>query len=173
MKDDKRFACREPLMLEVWSKNVANRTLNANGICDNWIHWLVPLTNWWSLDSDLTFNNGTVEVALKGFGTANPGWFPSAPDPALGFASYVAGWPTGPAPVVANRAVTPDAWTTFDLADIRDGGPLAWKCVPDLPFPLDDCGYTPVECVSEYVYSMIGDSPVDSPPWSIPPIFAP
>jgi hypothetical protein len=175
VKDDKRFACRDPLMLEVWSKNVADQPLNADGSCDNWIHWLLPLTNFWALDGDLTFNNGTVEVALRGFGSASPGWYPSAPDSTAGFGSYVDGWPTGPPPVLANPLVTPDAWTLGDLADIRAGGPLAWKCVPALPSPLDECGYVPADCVEPdpgYELSFVapsGEPP--SPPWRIPDPF--
>lgn len=176
LKDDKRFACRDPLMLEVWSRNIANQTLNADGTCDNWIHWVVPLTNYWTLDSDLAFNNGTVEVALKGFGSSSPGWYPSAPDPAGGFDSYVGGWPTGPAPVDANPLVEPDSWTLSDLSDIRAGGPLAWKCVGSLPAPLDDCGYTPIpSCVElePFTQSFVASSgEPPSPPWEVPDPFA-
>ena len=181
LPDLKRFACRDPLMIEMWSKNVAADACLPGGLpgTGTWVHWLLPRTTLWKLDSDLAYTSGALEFSLSGYGTQNPGWFPSNPDPALGaFPSYVpgdgdlAGWPTGPAPVVPNSFMSLDAWTPGDVDAIRDSGPLVWKCVDALPFPLDDCGYVPTECVEPnpgYELSFVAESgEPSSPPWRIP-----
>lgn len=178
LPDLKRFACRDPLMIEMWSKNVAADACLPGGLpgTGTWVHWLLPRTTLWKLDSDLAYTSGALEFSLSGYGTQNPGWFPSNPDPALGaFPSYVpgggdlAGWPTGPAPVAPNPLMSLDAWTLGDVDAIRDSGPLVWKCVDALPFPLDDCGYVPggcdepVERIIQSFVGPVGDPPV--PPW--------
>lgn len=180
LKDDKRFACQDPVMLEVWSKN-ADHACPPGGISSSgqWIHWVLPRVSNWELDGDLAFNNGALEVTLKGYATQNPFWFPSNPDPAAGLPSYVpgdgdpAGVPTGAAPTASNPGMSYDEWTSADVATIRDSGPLAWKCVAQLPSPLDACGYVAAPCVDTgYVVSMIGSGALPSPPWSIPGAFA-
>jgi hypothetical protein len=177
LKDSKRFACQDPLMVEVWSKNASGECL-PGGLPGSglWVHWVLPRTSGWELSSDFSFASGALEVELSGYGSQNPGWFPSNPDPARGaFPSYVAGWPTGPAPVVPNGAMSLDPWTVLDTDQIRDGGPLAWKCVDALPFPLDECGFVPApeppcdELTPTFTQNFVSGTPgpVPSPPWTI------
>lgn len=177
LNDSRRFACLDPVMVEVWSKNVAADCGPAGPLPGSglWVHWVLPRTNLWTLNGDIKFSSGVLEVSLSGYATPNEGFFPSYPDPANNFPSYVAGWPTGPAPTTIPLEVVPDAWTVTEAQGVRNGGPLGWKCVDALPAPLSDCDYVPAGCVEPdegYEQSFVaplGEPP--SPPWRVPDPF--
>lgn len=145
MRESKAAACETSKALEVWSRN-ADKTCNADGTISNlYIQWVLPRTDNWEISGGLNFTNGSLEVVVKGYAENNPMWFPSYPGST--FPSYVpgdgdpTGWPTGAAPAVLPPGVTADEWTLTDQAAIQSGGPMAWRCVSDLPAPISDCGY--------------------------------
>lgn len=179
LNDTKRFACQEPIMLEVWSKNAGYVCPPGGPVASDgglFIHWVLPLTSQWTISSDLTFNSGALDVEVSGYATSNEGWFPSFPDPEMDWPSYVpaeslSGWPTGAPPVVLPMGAPVDSWTMVEAAAVRDGGPLAWRCVNELPSPLSDCAYftpsgvPPCENPAPIVYDLHGNGPVPNPPW--------
>jgi hypothetical protein len=176
--DSRRFACQDPVMIELWSKNAGYRC-PPGGIADQnggaWIQWVLPRTNQWRIDGDVTFSDGATQISLTGMAVPSESWFPSAPNGLLGWPSYQpavspAGWPIGASPVELPEEWTADTWTEAEGAAIRNGGPLAWKCVPSLPAPVSECDWmpTPTQCqerpsVSQSFIGTPGDVP--SPPW--------
>lgn len=143
--------CVSPVMIELWSKNL--------GEGGGWIHWLVPKSFKWSISGSLSFSNGPLDIELTGYAQGNPAWYPSLPNPDLGFKAYVPGngavpgWPTGGAgEVVLPDDVSPDPWRVGDLEKIRRAGPLAWRVVSELPEPLSDCDFLPASCSAEFTF---------------------
>lgn len=146
MREAKAAACENSKALEVWSKNADKGVCDVDGAPANlWIHWVLPRTINWEISGGLNFTNGALEVVVKGYAENNPLWFPSYPG--VTFPSWTPGGgdptgvPTGASPPVLPPLVTADAWTLTDQAAVQTGGPLAWRCVSDLPAPIDDCGY--------------------------------
>jgi hypothetical protein len=100
--------------LEVWSRNKEGDSCSAGTTTRPYVQWLLPLTRNWNLGGSLEFAVGALEVTVAGFGEEAPGYSPS---------------------VSAE-------WSGAQVTAIRNGGPLAWKCVTTLP-ETDDCGYVP------------------------------
>lgn len=134
--------CREPWMVEVWSKN-ADATCTDGMSTSLWVHWLLPYTSNWTLQSDLSFNADALEWEMSGYARQNEWWFPAFPDATFPAYDYTSDLPEDPAPGLLPSGVTADEWTLDDQEVIRQSGPLAWKCVSQLPEPLDDCAYLP------------------------------
>jgi hypothetical protein len=176
IREGKSNRCNnDPKMLELWTKNAEKGPCGPDGSprCP-WIHWVLPLTKKWEITGSVNFFNGPLEFTLSGYAENNPNWYPSLPGPA--FPSYVpgggdpSGLPTGTPPPVLPAGVSPDPWTLADQTVIQQSGPLAWKCVNELPSPIDDCGFllTSSECVqdSPFVENFLGEQGnVIGPPW--------
>lgn len=145
--------CLNPVMLELWSKNVSAATdcdVPGAPAAGKWIHWLVPFTFDWKLGGNISFANNVLEIELEGYGRQNPAFFPSWPGEL--FPSYEPGagdpdgWPTGAPSPTLPAGIVADSWTVAEAEAIRISGPLAWKVVDDLPDPLDDCEYVGAPC---------------------------
>jgi hypothetical protein len=134
--------CNDPWMVEVWSKNV-DASCTDGLSTSQWVHWVLPYTSHWTLQSDLRFDSDALEWEIGGYARRNEWWFPAFPD--VNFPSYDYGsqLPEDPAPGSLPVGVEPDEWTLDDLDTIRASGPLAWRCVSTLPEPLNDCVYLP------------------------------
>jgi len=149
MKEAKSLPCEEPRSLEFWSKNADKNVCAPGGTTGNqYIHWVLPRTINWEISGGLNFTTGALEITLSGYAENNPQWFPSYPG--LDFPSWVpgggdpTGTPTGAAPpVLPTDITTPDPWSLNDQIAIQQGGPLAWRCVSELPSPLAECAYVP------------------------------
>lgn len=136
--------CQPPKMIELWSKNVGAVCSPAGDTADNlWIQWVLPLTRNWEISGDLNFTTGALEVTISGYAENNPNWFPSLPGAT--FPSYVDGYPTGSAPCILPDGLTADTWSLTDQTAIQQGGPIAWRCVGELPTPVSECAYLPNE----------------------------
>lgn len=153
IRESKSKFCSDPVMLELWTKNVERGSCGVDGVPTNlWVHWLLPKTIKWTLTGSVEFSNGPTEFTLSGYAENNPNFYPSFPGPT--FASYVpgggdpAGYPTGDPPPVLPSDVSADPWTLADQAAIQGAGGLAWKCVSALPTPIDDCSYVPTDAFS-------------------------
>lgn len=150
LRNSKDGPCPNPKMFELWSKNANRAQCGVGGTGSAvYVQWLLPWTQNWEIDGDMTFNyTDALVIQLKGYVQNNPNWFPSWPDTT--FPSYVPGGgdpdgvPTGPAPTILPNDISPDPWTLEDQTAIQEGGPLAWETVGTLPSPIDDCNYVGV-----------------------------
>lgn len=146
MREAKSASCENSKALELWSKNSDKGVCDVDGTPSNlWIQWVLPRTINWEISGGLNFTIGALEVTLSGYAENNPLWYPSFPRST--FPSYTPGGgdptgvPTGVAGPVLPAGIDADAWTLTDQAAIQGGGPLAWRCVSELPSPLDACDY--------------------------------
>jgi len=153
MRESKSAACENSKSLEFWSKNADKGTCTVDGVVQNqYIHWVLPRSINWEISGGLNFTTAALEITLSGYAENNPLWFPSYAGST--FPSYVPGGgdpdgvPTGTPGPVLPPGVTADGWTLADQSAIQAGGPLAWKCVNDLPAPLSSCAYVPVTSAS-------------------------
>lgn len=149
LRESKGDPCALPKSIEVWSYNANRAECGIGGTGSAiYVHWLLPFTSNWEISSDITFNQGAMEVELSGYAENNPNWFPTWP--AATFPSWVPGGgdsadvPTGPAPAILPWNVTADTWTLADQTAIQSGGPLAWENAAELPI-LDNCGYVGID----------------------------
>lgn len=150
LPDSKTAGCTDDLSVEVWAQNADPSNCNIAGTTSEvYVDWLLPKLSNLQLSGDITFTNDAVVVELSGYAENNTNWFPSYPG-AL-FPSWVPGGgdptgvPTGAPPPVLPPDVTADPWSLADATAIRAGGPLASICVGELPSPLNNCDYVPVE----------------------------
>lgn len=164
--------CKNPVMLELWSKN------SGSTVCtEKWIRWLVPLTLDWKLTSGLNFSNGALDIELSGYGRQNAAWTPSFPGD--DFPSWVPGsgdeegWPVGPPGPILPPDVVADGWTLAEMAGVRGAGPIAYRLEEHLPEPLDDCDYIGIaDCIPEhFTDDFCGAAGPVSSPWEMLPTF--
>lgn len=108
----------QTVQVELWSLNKdAEACASGSGAGDAkpYVHWMFPLTRNWVISDAISFANDATNFKVKGLMEETMGFYPS----------------------------DDTEWTPAQITAIQDGGPMAWKCVADLPAVVD-CDYMPV-----------------------------
>ena len=101
-----------PRQMEVWSRNKDAAACAPGATPVPYVQWLLPLTRNWNVSGNLSFSITQLEFTLSGQAEETQGYQPSHGG----------------------------EWDAGQVAAIQNGGPLAWKCVGELP-TTSDCAY--------------------------------
>ena len=101
-----------PRQVEIWSRNKDAAACAPGATPVPYVHFGLPLTRNWQVGGNKTFSITQLEFTLTGQGEETAGFLPSHST----------------------------EWSAGQVAAIQAGGPLAWKCVSELP-TTSECAY--------------------------------